>query len=112
MPLGQYPFSEHYGWVQDRYGLSWQLILSDPSGEERPPIVPSLMFVGDVCDKAEQAINFYLSVFKESKMGALFRYGEGQEPDKAGTVMFADFMLLGQWFAATDSAHDHRFAFN
>lgn len=112
MPLQQYPFSERYGWVQDRYGLSWQLILSDPSGEERPPIVPSLMFVGDVCGKAEEAINFYLSVFKDSKMGAVSRYSEGQEPDKAGTVMFADFMLLGQWFAAMDSAHEHGFTFN
>ncbi len=112
MPLQQYPFSEHYGWVQDRYGLSWQLILSNPSGEERPPIVPSLMFVGDVSGKAEEAINFYLSVFKESKMGAMFRYGAGQEPDKAGAVMFADFMLLGQWFAAADSAREHGFTFN
>jgi predicted 3-demethylubiquinone-9 3-methyltransferase (glyoxalase superfamily) len=42
MPLDKYPFSERYGWIQDRYGLSWQLILSNPEGEERPAIVPSL----------------------------------------------------------------------
>jgi predicted 3-demethylubiquinone-9 3-methyltransferase (glyoxalase superfamily) len=70
------------------------------------------MFVGDVAGKAEEAINFYLSVFKDSKMGALIRYGAGQEPDKEGTVMFADFMLEGQWFAATDSAREHNFAFS
>src|ERR1044071_8160288 len=45
MPLDKYSFSERYGWVQDKYGLSWQLILTDPKGEERPPIVPSLLFV-------------------------------------------------------------------
>jgi predicted 3-demethylubiquinone-9 3-methyltransferase (glyoxalase superfamily) len=112
MPLQQYPFSERYGWLQDKYGLSWQLILSNPSGEERPTIIPSLMFVGDVCGKAEEAINFYLSVFKDSKMGVMFRYSAGQEPDQAGTVMFADFRLPGQWFAAMDSAHEHDFAFN
>jgi predicted 3-demethylubiquinone-9 3-methyltransferase (glyoxalase superfamily) len=112
MPLDKYPFSERYGWVQDKYGLSWQLILSNPEGEERPFIVPSLMFVGEVAGKAEEAINFYLSVFKDSKMGALIRYGAGQEPDKEGTVMFADFMLEGQWFAATDSGREHNFAFN
>jgi predicted 3-demethylubiquinone-9 3-methyltransferase (glyoxalase superfamily) len=112
MPLQQYPFSERFGWVQDKYGLSWQLILSDPTGEERPFIVPALLFVGAVCGKAEEAINFYLSVFKDSKMGAMHRYGTGQEPDKAGTIMFADFMLSGQWFAAMDSAHEHKFAFN
>jgi predicted 3-demethylubiquinone-9 3-methyltransferase (glyoxalase superfamily) len=112
MPLQQYPFSQRYGWIQDKYGLSWQLILSDPKGEERPFIVPSLMFVGAVCGKAEEAINFYLSVFKDSKMGAMHRYSTGQEPDEPGTVMFADFMLLGQWFATMDSAREHHFAFN
>jgi predicted 3-demethylubiquinone-9 3-methyltransferase (glyoxalase superfamily) len=112
MPLQQYPFSERYGWVQDRYGLSWQLILSNPEGEERPVIVPSLMFVGAVAGRAEEAINFYLSVFTDSKIGAIQRYGPGQEPDKEGTVMFADFMLSNQWFAGMDSAHEHDFAFN
>ena len=112
MPLQEYPFSKRYGWLQDKYGLSWQLILTDPEGEERPEIVPSLLFVGDKCGKAEEAINFYLSVFKDSKMGALLRYGKGAEPDKEGTVMFADFKLLDLWFAAMDSAREHNFSFN
>jgi predicted 3-demethylubiquinone-9 3-methyltransferase (glyoxalase superfamily) len=112
MPLDEYPFSKRFGWVQDKYGLSWQLILSDPEGEERPFLVPALMFVGEVVGRAEEAINEYLSIFKNSKMGALVRYGAGQEPEKEGTVMFADFMLEGQWFAAMDSAYEHKFAFN
>ena len=112
MPLDQYPFSPRYGWVADRYGLSWQLILTNPAGEERPFIVPALMFVGEVCGKAEEAIHHYLSVFKNGKMGTIFRYGKGQEPDREGTLMFADFMLAGHWFAAMDSAYDHQFAFN
>lgn len=112
MPLDKYPFSERYGWIQDKYGLSWQLILTNPEGEERPPLVLSLMFVGKNCGKTEEAREFYLSVFRNSKPGALFRYGPGQEPDKEGTVMFADFMLEGQWFAAMDSAREHKFNFN
>ena len=121
MPLQEYPFSKHYGWVQDRYGLSWQLMLTNPKGEERPEIVPSLLFVGDVCGKAEEAINFYLSVFqgapsestrRESRMGAIMRYGAGQAPEKEGAVMFADVELCGTWFAAMDSAREHKFAFN
>src|SRR5690606_9960415 len=47
MPLGEYPFSQRYGWLEDRFGVSWQLILSDPEGDPRPPIVPSLMFTGE-----------------------------------------------------------------
>jgi predicted 3-demethylubiquinone-9 3-methyltransferase (glyoxalase superfamily) len=112
MPLDKYPFSDRFGWVADKYGLSWQLILANPEGEERPFIVPSLMFVGEVCGKAEEAIQFYLSVFKKAKLGNVFRYGKGQEPDQEGTIMFSDFMLEGQWFAAMDSAHEHQFAFN
>ena len=112
MPLDKYPFSERFGWLQDKYGLSWQLILSNPEGEERPFLVPALMFVGDVVGRAEEAINFYLSVFKNSKMGEIIRFGAGQEPEKEGTVMFADFMIENQWFAATDSAREHNFSFN
>jgi predicted 3-demethylubiquinone-9 3-methyltransferase (glyoxalase superfamily) len=112
MPIDKYPFSERYGWVQDKYGLSWQLILTDPGGEPRPAIIPSLLFVGNKCGKAEEAINFYLSVFKNSKPGAIYRYGKDQEPDKEGTVMFADLMLENTWFAAMDSAHEHKFDFN
>lgn len=112
MPLDRYPFSEHYGWVQDKYGVSWQLILSNPEGDERPKITPSLLFVGDNAGKAEEAMTFYTSLFENARIGNLFRYGPDQAPDKEGTIMYGDFTLAGQWFAAMDSAHEHRFAFN
>jgi predicted 3-demethylubiquinone-9 3-methyltransferase (glyoxalase superfamily) len=112
MPIDKYPFSERYGWVQDKYGLSWQLILTDPGGEPRPAIIPSLLFVGDKCGKAEEAINFYVSVFHDAKAGSLHRYGKDQAPDKEGSVMYADFMLENSWFCAMDSAHEHKFDFN
>jgi predicted 3-demethylubiquinone-9 3-methyltransferase (glyoxalase superfamily) len=112
MPVDKYPFSERYGWVQDRYGLSWQLILTDPQGETRPAIMPSLLFVGNNAGKAEEAIKFYLSVFRNSKIGGMFHYGKDQAPNKEGTIMFADFVLEDTWLAAMDSAHEHKFAFN
>jgi predicted 3-demethylubiquinone-9 3-methyltransferase (glyoxalase superfamily) len=112
MALDKYPFSERYGWVQDKYGLSWQLILSDPRGEDRPFITPSLLFVGTVYGKAEEASDFYLSVFKNTKRGIAARYPGGMEPDKEGTIMFTDFMVESQWFAAMDSAREHGFTFN
>ncbi|NBD23548.1 VOC family protein [Paenibacillus glycinis] len=112
MPLDKYPFSERYGWIQDKYGVSWQLMLTNPNGEERPPIVPSFMFVGDNCGKAEEAIQYYVSVFEDAEQGNMMYYPPGREPDKAGSVMFADFRLKELWLAAMDSAHEHRFAFN
>lgn len=112
MDLQKYPFSKHYGWVQDRYGVSWQLMLTDPDGDPRPFIIPSLMFTGDVAGKAKEAVDYYLSVFKNSERGSLVHYSAGMEPDKEGTVMFSDFMLENQWFAAMDSAQTHGFSFN
>ena len=112
MPIDKYPFSERYGWLQDKYGLSWQLSLTNPEGEPRPSIMPSIMFVKNNYGKAEEAINFYLSVFKNSKLGTIARYGKNQQPDKEGNVMFADFMLENKWFVAMESAGDHNFNFN
>lgn len=111
MPLDAYPFGERYGWTEDRYGLSWQITFG---GEEQrgPRITPSLMFVGDVCGKAEEAINLYASVFPDSKVGPIHRYGKGEEPDEEGTIKHATFLLEGQEFAAMESAHEHEFGFN
>lgn len=112
MELQEYPYSELYGWVEDRFGVSWQLMLNDQESEPRPFIMPSFLFVDNVAGKAEEAINFYLSVFKNSRLGMLERYPAGMEPDTEGSAMYADFMLEGQWFAAMDSAREHGFAFS
>lgn len=121
MPLDKYPFSERYGWVQDKYGLTWQLILTNPDGEPRPEIIPSLLFVGEAFSKAESAVNFYVDVFKnspfalgsvETKLGTLVKYGPGQEPNKEGTVMFSDLQLAGMWMSAMDGGGTHEFQFN
>lgn len=111
MELGEYPFSEKYGWCNDRYGLSWQVIFVGES-EIKQKITPVLMFVGDVCGKAEEAVNFYASVFRNVKADILARYGKGEEPDKEGTVKYAAFSLEGQEFGVMDSAREHNFNFN
>ena len=111
MPLDSYPFSEHYGWTEDRFGLSWQIMYV---GEREPAqrITPTLLFVGDVCGKAEEAIDFYTSVFPGSGIGEVHRYGIDEPPDAEGTVKHATFRLAGQEFAAMDSALAHGFTFN
>ena len=112
MPLQEYPFSKLYGWVQDRFGVTWQLILTDPDGEPRPFIIPSLMFAGDKTNKAEEAMQFYLEVFKNAKQGIVARYEEDTGPAKKGSLMFADFTLENQWFAIMDSGEEQSFTFN
>lgn len=112
MPLDEYPYSKRYGWVKDRYGLTWQLILTDPGGDPRPFIVPSILFTGENVNRAEEAIKFYTSVFKNSKIGLLAPYGQDTGPAKANSLMFGDFILEGEWLAAMDSAVEQDFVFN
>jgi predicted 3-demethylubiquinone-9 3-methyltransferase (glyoxalase superfamily) len=111
MELGEYPFSEKYGWTEDRYGLSWQVMFigGHKMGQK---ITPTLMFVGEQCGKAEAAINFYTPVFHNAKIGDILRYGKCEEPDKEGTIKHAAFTLENQGFAAMDSAGNHNFTFN
>ncbi len=111
MELGTYPFSERYVWAQDRYGLSWQVMfMGDRKITQK--ITPTLMFVGAQWGKAEAAMTLYTSVFPDSKVDGILRYGKGQEPDKEGTITHAGFTLEGQEFAAMDSAYAHNFSFN
>ena len=110
MPLDSYPFSEKYGWIQDKYGVSWQVILSEEEALQK--IMPSLMFVGNNAGRAEEAIDFYASVFDDTNIKQIARYGADQKPDEEGTIMYADFELEGQLFAAMDSAQEHDFSFS
>jgi predicted 3-demethylubiquinone-9 3-methyltransferase (glyoxalase superfamily) len=98
MELGQYPFSERYGWVRDRFGVSWQLNLASRTQK----ITPCLLFMGKQAGKAEEAINFYTSIFPNSSIVYLHRYGAGQVHPE-GTVQHATFSLNGQEFIAMDS---------
>jgi predicted 3-demethylubiquinone-9 3-methyltransferase (glyoxalase superfamily) len=111
MEIGSYPFSERYGWIADKFGLSWQIMFMGEHGI-RQRIVPTLMFIGDVWGKAEEAVRFYTSLFPASSVGDILRYGMDEPPDEEGTVKHAEFTFEGQEFAAMDSAYDHRFAFN
>lgn len=107
MEFQQYPFSEKFGWLQDKFGLSWQLNL----GRRAQKIAPFLLFVGKQHGKAEEAMKLYISLFKNSSISRVERYGAG-ESGAEGTVKHAVFSLGGQEFMAMDSNLDHHFTFN
>ncbi|MDF2541954.1 MAG: hypothetical protein K0S47_1672 [Herbinix sp.] len=111
MPLDQYPFSSRYGWLQDRYGLSWQLILTD-QGPSVQKITPNFLFSNDVCGKAEEAINFYTEVFPNSKIKSISRYSEGEVDSSNAKINYTSFHLNGMEFTAMDNAYDADFNFN
>jgi predicted 3-demethylubiquinone-9 3-methyltransferase (glyoxalase superfamily) len=106
MQLDQYPFSERYGWVNDRFGVSWQLYI----GESAQKITPCLMFTQDRYGKAEAAMKFYTSVFKNSKIEAAYYY-EKDEEEKEGLLKHGVFYLDNNRFIAMDSGLPHAFTF-
>ena len=106
MELDTYPFAEKYGWIQDKFGVSWQLIL--PEREQK--ITPCFMFTGDQHKKAEEAIHFYTSIFKDSGIIQLERYGKQVGPE--GAVVHCKFTLNGQEFVAMDSHENMSMNFN
>jgi predicted 3-demethylubiquinone-9 3-methyltransferase (glyoxalase superfamily) len=106
MEIEKYPFSEKFGWVGDRYGISWQLSLVGVPQK----ISPFLTFVGEQYGKAEQAIHFYTSIFKNSSINHIQRYGPGMG-ETEGNVMHASFLLDGQEFMAIESGLQHEFTF-
>lgn len=111
MDLGEYPFSPHYGWVQDRYGVNWQLLLTNPQGDPRPFLIPQLMFCGPVENMAHEAATFYSSVFPDSGVGFIAEYPAQTGPADSGSVMFGEFRLAGQWFSMMDSGVEQDFTF-
>ena len=68
-------------------------------------ITPFLWFNGN----AEEAMNFYVSIFKNSKVGTVTRYGEGG-PGPRGSVMTATFQLEGQEFMALNGGPMYTFS--
>jgi predicted 3-demethylubiquinone-9 3-methyltransferase (glyoxalase superfamily) len=69
-----------------------------------------LLFVGEQSGKAEEAINFYVSLFEDGRIIHVLRNGPGEvEPE--GMVKNARFSLNGQEFIAFDSALKHEFTF-
>ncbi|PQZ88111.1 hypothetical protein CQ018_16810 [Arthrobacter sp. MYb227] len=110
MELGEYPYSARYGWVQDKYNVSWQLILSDQEGDRRPFLMPTLLFGGAAQNRAGEAIDYYEDVFG-ARAGMLVAYDEPTEAASAGAVMFADFALEDDWVSVMDSAVPQPFTF-
>jgi predicted 3-demethylubiquinone-9 3-methyltransferase (glyoxalase superfamily) len=73
-------------------------------------LTPFLMFCGEQHGRAEEAINSYCSVFENSKILSIDRYGpDDTEPE--GTVRIARFEIGGNEVRAIDSAAPHQFAF-
>ncbi len=103
MELSSYPFAEKYGWVQDKYGVSWQIMYSKTM-QAPQKVTPTLMFAGTVCGRAGEAVDFYTSVFHNSKIDYKMDY-DGTEPvdDPNAKVKHAGITIENFHIALMDS---------
>ncbi|MDX2136104.1 MAG: VOC family protein [Saprospiraceae bacterium] len=108
MPLGAYAWGPHYAWVQDRYGVNWQL---DPDRLPiRQQIAPTLLFVNEKNTRVREALDHYQTVFPEFRLLVESPYApEAGLP--AGALLFAQCKLNGTVLNAMSStmAHDYDF---
>jgi len=110
MPYNSYPWAKKYGWLQDKYGVSWQLSWNETPAEEQK-ITPMLMFTQGMAGKAKEAIESYTKLFPNSAIKTLVPYEKG-DGDTEGFLKHAQFTLNGADFMAIDSSGPHKFTFN
>ena len=112
MPIGSYPWSERYGWIKDRYGVSWQIMLAQ-RGVPGNVIATSLMFTGNIYGRAEEALKLYAQVFPDGHVENVARYAAGEGPAaNEGKVKYGRASVAGQGLVAMDSYGEHKFTFN
>ncbi|MBP9187705.1 MAG: VOC family protein [Bacteroidia bacterium] len=109
MPLNQYPWSERYGWLVDKYDVTWQITLN-PNTAVSPQIIPAFLFTKKQFGQANEAINFYTSIFASAQITQHQFYDALTNFE--GKTLFAEFMLHNTPFIAMDGPGDHNFNFN
>lgn len=110
MPLNEYPFSKKYAWVEDRFGMTWQLFNSREEIVQK--VVPTLMFVDKNHGKAEEAMNFYTSIFPDSSVKKIRRYPDDEGEETPGSIEHGQFWLNNYLVMIKDSAQPFSFNFN
>jgi predicted 3-demethylubiquinone-9 3-methyltransferase (glyoxalase superfamily) len=110
MAMDKYPWGEKYGWLSDKFGISWQLALGKIS-DVGQKITPCLMFTGQQYGRVDEAIAHYSSIFKNPKVDGILRYTANESPDQEGKVKHAQIALDGQKIMLMESAASHNFTF-
>jgi predicted 3-demethylubiquinone-9 3-methyltransferase (glyoxalase superfamily) len=103
---GKYPWSEKYGWVADKFGVTWQIGVSQ-SDRKGDAIIPCLMFTGDQYGNADEAINHYTKIFDKSKVERVQRYSADELPEVPGKIKHAEIFINDQRFMMLESIQSH-----
>ena len=110
MTLDKYDWSDYYGFLEDKFGVSWQIYKGKYS-DVNQKIVPSFLFTDSNFGKANDAIAFYTTVFSNSKIEGVLFYEE-KEMQQKNIVKHAQFVVNNTVFMAMDWPGNHNFSFN
>lgn len=107
MALDSYPWSAHYGWLEDKYGVSWQLYFGEDDWSYNR-LVPTLMFGQTQQGRCQQALDFYEKTFPAYKNDGILRYHDGE---MTGQVQHTQFAIGDNLLMAMDSGVPQHFTF-
>jgi len=104
-PIDKYDWSEKYAWVQDKFGVNWQLDVDAINHPQK--IVSALLFTNEKAMQVKEAATFYTSVFKDSKILMEYPFPDGEN------LLFTQFKLNNYLFnAMSGGAEKHKFDFS
>mgnify|MGYP002146417223 CR=1 FL=1 len=110
MPIGNYPWSERYGWIEDKYGVSWQIFHKSECSWQR--ILPCLAFTQEKVGKAEEAMNHYSHIFANSGVDFISKYEKWENGGVEWSIKHAQFHIGDFSMCAMDASGPHTFDFS
>lgn len=111
MPLGEYPFSPYYVWLEDRFGLSWQLSYA-PDLDKPYQFDICLLFSQEQVGLAQPMLDYYKDKLPHASVGQLSYYGEGEAAVEAAKLNYAELLVAGQKMIVMDHGYGGEASFN
>ncbi|MCK3905074.1 VOC family protein [Streptococcus suis] len=111
MPLGEYPFSPYYVWLEDRFGLSWQLSYT-PDLDKPYQFDICLLFSQEQVGLAQPMLDYYKDKLPQASVGQLSYYGEGEAAVEAAKLNYAELLVAGQKLIVMDHGYGGEASFN
>ncbi|WP_105114626.1 VOC family protein [Streptococcus suis] len=111
MPLAEYPFSPYYVWLEDRFGLSWQLSYA-PDLDKPYQFDICLLFSQDQVGLAQPMLDYYKDKLPQAHLGRLSYYGEGEAAVAAAKLNYAELFIGDQKIIAMDHGYGGVASFN
>lgn len=111
MPLGEYPFSPYYVWLEDRFGLSWQLSYA-PDLDKPYQFDICLLFSQEQVGLAQPMLDYYKDKLPQASVGQVSYYGEGEAAVEAAKLNYAELLVGGQKLIVMDHGYGGEASFN